>query len=71
MRPVTAYATPDRKAPFKKTTIQRRDLLPGDVLIKIAYAGSATPTSTPHAGSGATSSSRSCRATRSPALSRR
>jgi len=39
MRPVTAYATADRKAPFKKTTIQRRDLLPGDVLIKIAYAG--------------------------------
>ncbi len=39
MRPVTAYATADRKAPFYKTTIQRRDLGPGDVLIKIAYAG--------------------------------
>jgi len=39
MHPVTAYATPDRKAPFQKTTIQRRDPGPGDVLIKIAYAG--------------------------------
>ena len=39
MRSVTAYATADRKAPFHKTTIQRRDLGPGDVLIKIAYAG--------------------------------
>src|SRR6185437_14034137 len=26
-------------APFEKTTIQRRDLCPSDVLIKIAYAG--------------------------------
>ena len=39
MRSVTAYATSDRKAPFHKTTIQRRDLGPGDVLIKIAFAG--------------------------------
>jgi alcohol dehydrogenase (NADP+) len=39
MRPVTAYATPGPKAPFEKTTIQRRDLGPRDVLIKIAYAG--------------------------------
>ncbi len=39
MRSVTAYATSDRKAPFQRTTIQRRDLGPGDVLIKIAYAG--------------------------------
>ncbi|MGD0439330.1 MAG: NAD(P)-dependent alcohol dehydrogenase [Acidimicrobiales bacterium] len=39
MRPVTAYATPGRKAPFQKTTIQRRELGPGDVLIRIAYAG--------------------------------
>jgi uncharacterized zinc-type alcohol dehydrogenase-like protein len=39
MRSVTAYATPAAKAPFEKTTIQRRDLGPGDVLIKIAYAG--------------------------------
>ncbi|MDT4947161.1 MAG: alcohol dehydrogenase [Pseudonocardiales bacterium] len=39
MRSVTAYATPAAKAPFEKTTIQRRDLGPRDVLIKIAYAG--------------------------------
>jgi uncharacterized zinc-type alcohol dehydrogenase-like protein len=39
MHSVTAYATPAAKAPFEKTTIQRRDLGPGDVLIKIAYAG--------------------------------
>ena len=39
MRPVAAYATADRHAPFEKTTIQRRDPGPGDVLIKIAYAG--------------------------------
>jgi uncharacterized zinc-type alcohol dehydrogenase-like protein len=39
MRSVTAYATSGPKAPFEKTTIQRRDLGPGDVLIKIAFAG--------------------------------
>ena len=39
MRSVAAYATADRHAPFQKTTIQRRDLGPGDVGIKIAYAG--------------------------------
>jgi uncharacterized zinc-type alcohol dehydrogenase-like protein len=39
MRSVTAYATPGPKAPFQKTTIERRDLGPHDVLIKIAYAG--------------------------------
>jgi len=39
MRSVTAYATPAAKAPFAKTTIERRDLGPRDVLIKIAYAG--------------------------------
>ena len=39
MRSVTAYATADRKAPFQKTTIRRRDLGPRDVLIKIAYVG--------------------------------
>jgi uncharacterized zinc-type alcohol dehydrogenase-like protein len=39
MRVVTAYATPGPKAPFEKTTIQRRDLGPRDVLVKIAYAG--------------------------------
>ena len=39
MLPVTAYATPSAKAPFEKTTIQRRDLGPRDVLIKVAFAG--------------------------------
>ena len=39
MRPVTAYATPAAHAPFEKTTIERRDLGPNDVLIKIAFAG--------------------------------
>jgi uncharacterized zinc-type alcohol dehydrogenase-like protein len=39
MRSVTAYSTPAAKAPFEKTTIQRRDLGSRDVLIKIAYAG--------------------------------
>jgi uncharacterized zinc-type alcohol dehydrogenase-like protein len=39
MRSVTAYATPAAKAPFEKVTIQRRDLGPHDVLIKIAFAG--------------------------------
>jgi alcohol dehydrogenase (NADP+) len=39
MRSVTAYATPAAKAPFEKTTIQRRDLGPNDVLIKVAFAG--------------------------------
>jgi uncharacterized zinc-type alcohol dehydrogenase-like protein len=39
MRPVTAYSTAAAKAPFEKTVIQRRDLGPRDVLIKIAYAG--------------------------------
>jgi uncharacterized zinc-type alcohol dehydrogenase-like protein len=39
MRSVTAYATPGPKAPFQKTTIERRDLGPKDVLIKIAFAG--------------------------------
>jgi uncharacterized zinc-type alcohol dehydrogenase-like protein len=39
MRAVTAYATAGPKSPFEKTTIERRDLGPADVLIKIAYAG--------------------------------
>jgi alcohol dehydrogenase (NADP+) len=39
MRSVTAYATAGPKAPFEKTTIDRRDLGPNDVLIKIAFAG--------------------------------
>ncbi|MGZ6826570.1 MAG: NAD(P)-dependent alcohol dehydrogenase, partial [Mycobacteriales bacterium] len=39
MRTVTAYATPAAKAPFEKTTIERRDLGPKDVLLDIAYAG--------------------------------
>ncbi|MDT4925678.1 MAG: alcohol dehydrogenase [Pseudonocardiales bacterium] len=39
MRSVTAYATLAANAPFEKTTIERRDLGPKDILIKIAYAG--------------------------------
>jgi uncharacterized zinc-type alcohol dehydrogenase-like protein len=39
MREVTAYATPGPKEPFEKTTIERRDLGPKDVMIKIAFAG--------------------------------
>lgn len=39
LRTVTAYATPSPKAPFEKTTIERRDLGPQDVSIKIAYVG--------------------------------
>ena len=39
MRTVTAYATRGPRAPFEKTTIERRDLGPHDVMIKIAYAG--------------------------------
>jgi uncharacterized zinc-type alcohol dehydrogenase-like protein len=39
MRSTAAYATPGPSAPFEKTTIQRRDLGPKDVLIEIHYAG--------------------------------
>ncbi|MGA3215906.1 MAG: NAD(P)-dependent alcohol dehydrogenase [Acidimicrobiales bacterium] len=39
MRSVTAYATAGPKEPFRRTTIERRDLGPTDVLIKIAFAG--------------------------------
>ncbi|WP_375484956.1 NAD(P)-dependent alcohol dehydrogenase [uncultured Jatrophihabitans sp.] len=39
MKTVDAYATPAAKAPFEKTQIERRDLNPEDVLIKIAFAG--------------------------------
>jgi uncharacterized zinc-type alcohol dehydrogenase-like protein len=39
MLSVTAYATPSAKAPFEKVTIERRDLGPRDVLIKVAFAG--------------------------------
>ena len=39
MTTVTAYATPAAKAPFEKTTIERRDVGPKDVRIKIAFAG--------------------------------
>jgi uncharacterized zinc-type alcohol dehydrogenase-like protein len=39
MRSVTAWATPGPKAPFERTTIERRDPGPGDVVIAIAYAG--------------------------------
>jgi uncharacterized zinc-type alcohol dehydrogenase-like protein len=36
---VTARATPGPGAPFQRTTIERRDLGPRDVLVAIAYAG--------------------------------
>ena len=36
---VTAYQTPGAKAPFEKTTVERREVGPNDVLIKIAFAG--------------------------------
>ena len=36
---VNAYAAPSAKAPFEKTTIERRDLRDTDVLIDIAYVG--------------------------------
>jgi alcohol dehydrogenase (NADP+) len=39
MRSVSAYATPGPHKAFEKTTIERRDLGPEDVLIKIHYAG--------------------------------
>jgi len=39
MRTVTAYATAGPRSPFERTTIDRRDLGPRDVLIAIAYAG--------------------------------
>lgn len=39
MRSVTAYATTGPKVPFEKTTIERRDVGPHDVLIKVAFAG--------------------------------
>jgi len=39
MRTVTAYATSGAREPFARTTIERRDLGPHDVLIAIAYAG--------------------------------
>ena len=39
MRTVNAYAAPSATEPLVKTTIERRDLLPGDVMIDIAYAG--------------------------------
>jgi uncharacterized zinc-type alcohol dehydrogenase-like protein len=39
MRSVTAYAMSGPTAAFEKTTIERRDLGPRDVLVKIAYAG--------------------------------
>jgi uncharacterized zinc-type alcohol dehydrogenase-like protein len=39
MRSVTAYATAGPRVPFDKTTIERRDLGPSDVLVAIAYAG--------------------------------
>src|SRR5579862_3888788 len=39
MRTYTARATPGAKAPFERTTIERREPGPHDVVIKIAYAG--------------------------------
>jgi uncharacterized zinc-type alcohol dehydrogenase-like protein len=39
VRTVTAYAAPAAKAPFEKTTIERRDLDATDVLIEIAFVG--------------------------------
>jgi alcohol dehydrogenase (NADP+) len=39
MRTVTAFATPSAKAPFEKVQIERRDVGPKDVLIKIEFAG--------------------------------
>ncbi|ROR67247.1 NAD(P)-dependent alcohol dehydrogenase [Agrococcus jenensis] len=39
MLTVNAYAAPSATEPLVKTTIQRRDLGPKDVLIEIAYAG--------------------------------
>lgn len=39
MRAVTAYATPGPHEPFVKTTIDRRDPQPHDVVVQIAFAG--------------------------------
>jgi uncharacterized zinc-type alcohol dehydrogenase-like protein len=39
MRSVTAYATSGPKVPFEKTTVERRDIGPKDVLVSIAFAG--------------------------------
>jgi uncharacterized zinc-type alcohol dehydrogenase-like protein len=39
MTTVTAYATPAAKAPFEKTTIERRELGPNDVSIDVKFAG--------------------------------
>ena len=39
MRTVTAYAAPSATEPLIKTTIERREVGPNDVLIEIAYAG--------------------------------
>ncbi|MGA1836189.1 NAD(P)-dependent alcohol dehydrogenase [Herbiconiux sp. 11R-BC] len=39
MLTVNAYAAPSATEPLVKTTIERRDLGPSDVLIEIAYAG--------------------------------
>jgi alcohol dehydrogenase (NADP+) len=36
-------SVPSAKAPFEKTTIERRDLWPDDVLIDIKFAVFATP----------------------------
>jgi uncharacterized zinc-type alcohol dehydrogenase-like protein len=53
MLTVNAYAATSPTEPLVPTTITRRDVGPTDVLIEIAYAASATPTSTPYAATGA------------------
>ncbi|MCU1602956.1 MAG: sle, partial [Frankiales bacterium] len=36
---VLAYASPSAKAPFERTTVQRRDVGPRDVLLDVVAAG--------------------------------
>ena len=57
---VPAYAAPTAGAPLGPFTVERRDLRPDDVQIEILYCGSATPTSTRPATSGAARPSRWC-----------
>jgi hypothetical protein len=67
MLTVNAYAATSPTEPLVPTTITRRDVGPTDVLIEIAYAASATPTSTPYAATGARSPTRRSSVTGSPA----
>src|ERR1700759_4701820 len=39
MSTAIAYSTPSAKAPFERVEIQRREVGPKDVLIKVAFAG--------------------------------